>query len=146
MPHYRPPRYSGLVAPVPKRAAKILLALLPADAELRARTRLLPAEARTEFFATIDTLRAAAREYDHARRDNAASGTTSAPALVPAGHSKVGAEKLLSVGEAAGLLNLSTRRVRQLLYAGQLRGNKHGTQWLIPASAVSDYQQMKGSA
>jgi len=48
---------------------------------------------------------------------------------------------LLTTHEVAERLNVNDSRVRQLLLAGQLRGQKAGKQlWLVPESEVDRYQ------
>lgn len=148
---YRPPRRSGLVAPVSPRSAKVLLVLLPSRERMLHRLRYVDEETRADFEQVIDTLRAAALEYDRALREGSVSGSMPAPVLDSVAESRKGAAVLsgmhaFPVGEAAELLGVSSRRVRQLLDLGRLEGQKCGSQWLITAESIRDYQKLKGAA
>lgn len=147
MTSYRPPRKSGLVAPVSPRVAKVMLVLLP-ERVVWSRTRNLPADVRAEVLATWDTLRAAALTFDTITSDTGIEqddgNECDAESVVgnrPAGVTHEG-ERPLTTGDAAGLLRVTPRRVRQLLVSGRLTGTRHGRSWTITEQAVNDYQQM----
>lgn len=120
-----------LVAPVAGAAAAALVVVLDARlavlATLAARGRISSgdlAEAR-EVFAAI---REAASEWV-ARASPERSNETVLSAA-PADCSEIDS------AEAAGLLNVSPRRVQQLLAAGELEGRRSGRVWLVSRASV----------
>lgn len=47
----------------------------------------------------------------------------------------------LTTREAAGLMNVTTRRVRQLAQAGVIIARKQGRDWAVDATAAADYRR-----
>lgn len=49
----------------------------------------------------------------------------------------------LTTTNAADRLGVTPRRVRQMLLAGQLRGQRHGRDWIIPEDAIDTIARPK---
>lgn len=82
----------------------------------------------------VTQLRAAAALW-RATRDVAEHGSTE----VPPGDGPSGSRVLVDVTAAAGLLDLSQRRVRQLCGDGSLVAQKVGGRWLVDQHSVASY-------
>jgi acetyl-CoA synthetase len=57
------------------------------------------------------------------------------------GAGQVTAEQFYSIEEAAGLLHVSQKALRDWLRAGKIRGVKLGRVWRIPESALDELAQ-----
>ncbi len=51
--------------------------------------------------------------------------------------------KLLSVRDAAGALNLSEPRIKQMIYRDELKAEKVGNQWIIFESDLKDVKDRR---
>ncbi|WP_411803604.1 excisionase family DNA-binding protein [Arthrobacter sp. LAPM80] len=94
-----------------------------------------------ELSRSMAGVRAAAALYI-SRREEAASavGSSELPISAASGESS---QDHLSVTEAAGVLGLSDRRVRQILAAGTLRGARQGHRWLIGSDDLDGYRMSR---
>jgi excisionase family DNA binding protein len=52
-------------------------------------------------------------------------------------------EELLTTQEAADMLGVSARRIRQAIAEGQLKAAKVGPQWIISEKAVKDFDKKR---
>ncbi|MFI0482228.1 helix-turn-helix domain-containing protein [Actinomadura sp. 9N215] len=101
----------------------------------------LPVWMRPEVEAARRAIRWAAAEYEALPLVAAADGIAAAQeaeTVPPSRHGEI------TTGEAAGLLRLSERRVRQL--AAQGMGRRAGGRWLLDRSAVLAYADRRRSA
>jgi excisionase family DNA binding protein len=137
------------MAVVTPYVAKLLLAQLEragwGSSKFREQAALLrslgqPGLAREVEFA-VSQLRAAAAEH---QRVVSASGSASAE-IVPEA-ARCASRDEVPVKEAAVMLSVSERRVRQWLEAGALRGRKVGRAWLVDAGAVETMRDVRVSA
>lgn len=149
---YRPERRTGLVVPVSQQTAIVMLALLPDEAMIWRRTTQLPEPVREELLRTLDTMRAAARMHREARAEDGTAETSPSPgpALSEVGSSPAGSfragEDSVSAGEAAEMLGVSPRRIRQLLKLGLLTGHKLGHVWSVQRASVEQHLAMRRAA
>lgn len=142
---YRRTSNADLSAAVTPAGAVILLGLLGPEEEARRRLqRSLPPTMLREFDDTMRRLRAARANFE----PDSASGSTSAEVgteeaeSVPSG--LVGGR--LNSREAAGLLGVSSRRVRQLAAAGHIDALRVGSQWTFTREAVFTYTKLRSAA
>lgn len=143
---YRRTSNADLSAAVTPAGAVILLGLLGPEEEARRRLQRssLPPSMLREFDATMRRLRAARANFE----PDSASGSTSAEIgteeaeSVPSGF--VGGR--LNSREAAGLLGVSSRRVRQLAAAGHIDALRVGSQWTFTREAVFTYTKLRSAA
>jgi len=98
----------------------------------------------------IGQLREAARQWEQRNRDDGVSVDGSAEAAVaeiaPRSGMRHGdsSAAVVSTGAAAGMLDVSERRVRQLLAGGLLAGQRIGRQWLVERDSVEAYKADRG--
>ena len=144
---YRRRTDDALTIHVEPRAAFVITQMLPTSSEVWARTLSLPVEARREALAAIDRLHAGARFYQ-ARRDSA--GGSSTTETTGNQESCAVGDRLgsgpLSTGDAAELLGITPRRVRQLAAANRIAGTLVGQHWSFTREAIDKYKQMKDAA
>lgn len=92
----------------------------------------LPPHLRAPLEDALEALDHAARRWEATRRGNAeALPAEAAPS----------SEHELSTREAADVLKVSERRIRQLADAGALVGRKEGPQWRLRKDAVLAYRE-----
>ncbi|MFF7842841.1 helix-turn-helix domain-containing protein [Streptomyces ossamyceticus] len=100
--------------------------------------RSLPLWMQPELEETRRAIRRAAREFEALPVAVDGSGETEVPeAEAPLGHE-------ITTGEAAALLGLTDRRVRQLAKGGM--GQLRGGRWVLDRSAVLAYAERRRSA
>jgi hypothetical protein len=98
-----------------------------------------PAHAEPGLRAELTSLELALEAAAAAHRESISAGVS------PSGNRETLAEmntgKLITTSEAAALLHLSSRRVRQLLTAGLLFGQVVGGRWMVDPASVNTYLQ-----
>ncbi|WP_157884030.1 helix-turn-helix domain-containing protein [Arthrobacter alpinus] len=97
------------------------------------RLRGLPPELRAATLETLDDIRGAAAVWDRSRKGNQAPevvGIQDVAVTVDA------LESFLTTAQAADVLGVSERRVRQLADVGTLAGRKLGRQWQLDPESV----------
>ncbi|WAL39575.1 hypothetical protein BRM1_09890 [Brevibacterium sp. BRM-1] len=140
---YRRTSNADLSAAVTPAGAVILLTLLGPEEEARKRlARSLPPVMLREFEDTMRRLRAARANFepDSVPGNIRAEIGTEAAESIPSG--LVGGR--LNSREAAGLLGVSTRRVRQLAAAGHIDAQRVGSQFT--REAVHTYTNLRRAA
>lgn len=122
---------SGLGAHVAGGPAYVLATILE-GANVPGRIFGLPPELRAETLRTLDDIRGAASVWDQGRREGQApevdTHNDESPSHPP--------ESFLTTAQAADVLGVSERRVRQLADAGTLAGRKLGRQWQLDPESV----------
>lgn len=147
---YRPPKRSQLVAPVSQRVAVVLAAWLPDDQVFR-RTATMEPELRLEVLNTIDSIKAAAlmHRQSFAEVGNRPTAITPEPESLEVDgecNDPAGPPALLHSEAAAGLLGISSRRVRQLCEDHLLEAEKINTQWIITRESINQYLALRKAA
>ncbi|MFW0773548.1 helix-turn-helix domain-containing protein [Paenarthrobacter nitroguajacolicus] len=138
---YRPPKFSALGAHVSGPSAWVLVKILERVKAVDSIQRA-PEDVRDEALETYDALRAAAIYWQDQRMGS--SRTLASPVLAepPADI----AIRSMSAAEAALLLGCTERRVRQLLAAERIAGQRVAGRWLVDADSVDDYLIAKAVA
>ncbi|MDT3724893.1 helix-turn-helix domain-containing protein [Streptomyces sp. DSM 41972] len=123
-------------AAVVEGAAAHILAELLATPGVRRYLRARPATLQRELEQTVAAIRRAAVAYE-AGLVSAASANGSAE--TPAAEIVQPFDREITTGEAAALLELTERRVRQLAASGM--GRRAGGRWLLDRTAVEEYRR-----
>lgn len=133
MTAYRPPRFSGLGAHVSGVSAWVIAKILERAMDS---IQNLPAEERFEVLQTYDSLRAAGIYWNDQQRAFPRPTTAAEPQTEEVPKPTV---KELSAVEAAKMVGLGDRRMRQLLTEGKIAGRRVASRWLVDAESLEDY-------
>lgn len=128
---YRPARVSGLGAHVAGGSAYVLAAILD-GANVPGRLGGLPTELRAATLQTLDDIRGAAAIWDQERKEGRSVDNFPGAGEDPT-HPL---ESFLTTAQAADILGIGDRRVRQLADTGTLAGRKLGRQWQLDPESV----------
>jgi hypothetical protein len=149
---YRPAQYGLLVAPISPLAAKALTSWLSRETVML-RSAQQPAEVREEVRTAYQAMETMARVFDAIRAERTGCDelqtepnveahkpqpTPLSPAAAPS--------ESISAADAAKILGVGERRVRQLLDADKIQGRRVAGRWLVNAASVEDYVLAKDVA